>query len=42
VVVDVHDGTAGRPTLTPVEIGFMGEGAKPEAIVITVTDLRQR
>lgn len=37
LLVAVYDGSAITPLLTPVEVGLVGEGEQPDALVITVT-----
>ncbi len=37
LLVAVYDGSAATPLLAPVEVGLVGEGERPDALVITVT-----
>jgi hypothetical protein len=34
--VAVYDGTERRPLVMPVEVGFVGQGTAPDAVLITV------
>jgi hypothetical protein len=36
VLVAVYDGTGERTLYVPAEIGYVGEGDRPDAVVITV------
>jgi hypothetical protein len=36
VLIAIYDGTSGRKLYTPAEIGYVGQGDRPEAVVITV------
>jgi hypothetical protein len=35
----VYDGTAGHRLLEPVELGYVGEKDRPDALLLIVTDL---